>query len=61
MVVISKDEDFFHLAGIPGAKVQLVWVRPGDCRTPALLSALEKAWPRIQACLEAGDCVVEVR
>jgi predicted nuclease of predicted toxin-antitoxin system len=61
MVVISKDEDFFHLAGIPGAGVQLVWVRLGNCRTGALLSALERAWPRIQACLEAGDRVVEVR
>ncbi len=60
-VLISKDEDFFHLAGIPGAGVQLVWVRLGNCRTPALLSALERAWPRIQACLEAGDLIVEVR
>jgi len=61
MILISKDEDFFHLAGRPEASVQVVWVRLGNCRTPQLLSALEKVWPRVQACLEAGDRVVEVR
>lgn len=60
-VLISKDEDFFHLAGRRGAVVQLVWIRLGNCRTRALLTAIGKAWPRILACLEAGDRVVEVR
>lgn len=61
MVMISKDEDFFHLAVVPGASAQLVWVRLGNCRTPPLLSAFERAWPRVRACLEAGDRVVELR
>ena len=61
MVVISKDEDFFRLAEQPGAAVQLVWVRLGNCRTSQLLSAIEGAWPRIQAHLESGDPVVEIR
>lgn len=59
--LISKDEDFFHLAGRQGAEVQLVWIRLGNCRTRALLAAIGIAWPRIVACLEAGDRVVEVR
>ena len=60
MVVITKDEDFFHLAGQPGATVQVVWVRLGNCRRPVLLSAIESVWSRIEACLKAGDRVVEV-
>jgi predicted nuclease of predicted toxin-antitoxin system len=59
--LVSKDEDFFHLAGRHGAPVPLVWIRLGNCRTQALLGAIRKAWPRILACLEAGDRVVEVR
>lgn len=61
MVLISKDEDFFHLANRPESQVQLVWVRLGNCRNPALLDAMGSAWPRIQSRLEAGDKVVEVR
>jgi len=61
MVLVSKDEDFFHLATRPGSPVRLVWVRLGNCRRPVLLSVFEIVWPRIQASLEAGDRVVEVR
>ncbi len=39
-VLISKDEDFFHLANQPNVNVQLVWVRLGNCRTQTLLAAL---------------------
>lgn len=59
--IISKDEDFFHLASTPGSAVQLVWIRLGNCRTQALLAAVERAWPRILRCLAAGDRVIEVR
>jgi len=61
MVLISKDEDFFQLASRPGAAVRVVWVRLGNCRKPALLSATDRMWPRILACLQAGDTVVELR
>src|SRR5687767_11775046 len=49
MILISKNEDFFHLAGRPETSVL------GNCRIPQLLSAFERGWPR------AGDRVVEVR
>lgn len=39
----------------------MVWVRLGNCRRQELLSAIERAWSRIQTCLEAGDRIVEVR
>ena len=61
MVLISKDEDFFHLAGRSPAGVRLIWVRLGNCRKQALLATIESLWPRIEACLEAGEQVVEVR
>jgi predicted nuclease of predicted toxin-antitoxin system len=60
-VIISKDEDFLHLASRPDAKIKVVWVRLGNCRTSALISAFEKFWPTLQSCLEAGDSVVELR
>lgn len=61
MTLISKGEDFFHLAGRPAASVQLVWVRLGNCRREKLLRAIESVWPRVEACLAAGDQVVEIR
>jgi predicted nuclease of predicted toxin-antitoxin system len=60
-VIITKDEDFLHLASRPDAKIKVVWVRLGNCRTSALISAFEKFWPTLQSCLEAGESVVELR
>lgn len=60
-VVVSKDEDFLYLAAIPSSKAKLIWVRMGNCRTPALLAAVERLWPKIVASLEAGDRVIELR
>jgi Uncharacterized protein conserved in bacteria len=39
LVLISKDEDFFHLATQPGVAVQLVWIRMGNCRKADLLAS----------------------
>ncbi len=61
MIVVSKDEAFFHLAARPGSEARLIWIRLGNCRTPELLEAIGKVWPRIKACLDAGDRIVEVR
>jgi predicted nuclease of predicted toxin-antitoxin system len=60
-VIISKDADFLHLASRPGAKIRVVWVRLGNCRTSALIVAFEKFWPNLQSCLEADDRIVELR
>ena len=61
MVIISKDEDFFHYATKPESDVQFVWVRLGNCRKRALLTSFENAWPRIESCLASGDRVIELR
>lgn len=59
--LISKDEDFLHLANRPGANGALVWVRLGNCRKQTLLAAFERALPAIVTALEEGQRVVEVR
>ena len=60
-VVISKDEDFLYLANTHSAKPRLIWIRLGNCRTKALLAAIERLWPKIEAGLRAGDRIIEVR
>jgi predicted nuclease of predicted toxin-antitoxin system len=60
-VIVSKDEDFIYHAKRPGAKIQVIWVRLGKCRTPELLAAFEGAWDKIESCLAAGDRIMELR
>lgn len=59
--LVSKDEDFLHLANRPGATGTFVWVRIGNCRKPALLAAFDRALPAIVSALEDGHRVIEVR
>ena len=60
-IIISKDEDFFYFAKQRHAKIKVIWVRIGNCRTSALLAAFERSWPTIESCLKAGDRVIEIR
>ncbi len=60
-IVVSKDEDFFVLATRPGDEGRLLWLRLGNCRTPALLARLDQVWPHIQAAFESGQKLVEVK
>lgn len=60
-VVISKDEDFLYLARQGDAKAGFLWVRLGNCRTSALLAEFERLWRPIEAALDAGDRIIEVR
>jgi predicted nuclease of predicted toxin-antitoxin system len=60
-IVITKDEDFLYFAKQREARIQVIWVRSGNCRTSALLVAFERSWPRIESCLKAGDRIIEIR
>jgi predicted nuclease of predicted toxin-antitoxin system len=60
-VVISKDEDFFFLASRATSETQFVWIRLGNCRTSRLLTAIGAIWERVEARLQAGDQIVEIR
>lgn len=60
-IIVTKDEDFLYLASRPNSQIKLLWVRLGNCRTRALLAALEGIWPKIEAGLKAGDRIIEIR
>jgi len=60
-VVVSKDEDFLHLANRPGDTGKLLWVRIGNCRKATLLQALERELPRVVRAFAEGFRVVELR
>lgn len=60
-VLVSKDEDFLHLANRLGETGKLAWVRTGNCRKRVLLEAFERALPLVIQAFEEGYRVVEVR
>ena len=60
-IVVTKDEDFLHLANRQPQVGGVMWVRLGNCRTANLLAQFERLCPRIQKSLEAGDRVIEIR
>src|SRR5438105_108299 len=60
-VVVSKDDDFVFLANRPESSGQLIWVRLGNCRTPALVAAFDRLHDSIVAAINAGQRIVEVR
>lgn len=60
-IVVSKDEDFLHLANRPGDTGKLLWVRIGNCRKQTLLRAFERELPGVVRAFEEGFRVVEIR
>ena len=58
--MVSKDEDFARLTLVRPEPVAVVWLRMGNCRTPALLAAIERAWPDLGSQLDAGARLIEV-
>jgi predicted nuclease of predicted toxin-antitoxin system len=61
LAIVSKDEDFARHAIQPGAAIQVVWVRLGNCRKAVLLAAFELLLPSIVSALQAGDRLIEIR
>ena len=60
-IVVTKDEDFLHLANRPGDTGKLLWVRIGNCRKQALLRSFERELPGIVHAFEEGVRIVEIR
>ena len=60
-IVVSKDEDFLHLANRLSDTGKLLWVRIGNCRKPTLLRAFENDLPNVVAAFENGSRIVEIR
>lgn len=59
--VISKDDDFFHLATLDMNGPPLVWVRLGNCRKRVLLTKFNEYLPKIIDLFQAGQKVIELR
>jgi predicted nuclease of predicted toxin-antitoxin system len=60
-IVVSKDEDFFHLANRPGDTGRLLWVRVGNCRREALVDLFARHLGAIAAAFDAGQRILELR
>jgi len=58
---VTKDEDFARMTLIRPEPVAVVWLRLGNCRTPVLLSTVERVWPDIESQLAIGARLVEVQ
>jgi predicted nuclease of predicted toxin-antitoxin system len=56
-VLLTKDADFLRLR-LDGLRI--VWICLGNATTPTLIAALGRAFPEIEACLSAGQMVIEV-
>ncbi len=59
-ILITKDEDFAHLAASIKTGARLVWVRLGNCRSAHLLEVFDRLWQRIDAALLAGEEIIEI-
>ena len=59
-IMVSKDEDFFHLANRSNAG-RLIWVRRPNCRKQLLLAAFQQALPTIEDALEAGQRIIQLK
>ena len=59
--LVSKDEDFLHLATLSEFAAPLIWVRLGNCRKQALLAAFDALLLHLLTALAEGKRVVELR
>lgn len=57
-IVVSKDEDSFHLSNRESDTGRLLGVRMGNCRTATLLARFETAWPGLEDSFAAGHRIV---
>ena len=58
--IVTMDEDFQHLAARYGTPPQVVWVRLGNVRKPALLEAFAALLAELRTGLENGTPVIEI-
>ena len=60
-IVVSKDEDFVHLANRFGDTGRLLWVRIGNCRKRHLIARFEQSLSDILLAFDQGSRIVEIR
>lgn len=59
-ILVSKDEDFFHMLSQSSYEVTLIWVRIGNCRTNFLLNYFEQALPKILEHLRNKENIIQL-
>lgn len=59
-IIVSKDEDFFHLSVLDENGPPFIWVRLGNCRNTALFAAFDNILPELVNSISSGAKVVEV-
>lgn len=59
--IVTKDEDFALMLGLPGDAPTIVWVRVGNTRTAALLAWFGPLLDQIVELAEGGQKLIELR
>jgi predicted nuclease of predicted toxin-antitoxin system len=59
--LVSKDEDFFHLATLDSEGPAVIWVRLGNCRKATLLEVFGQLLPQLLEVLASGQKIVEIQ
>jgi len=59
LILVTKDDDF--LMRFPPVRSRLIWLRCGNISNRGLRLWLAPLWPAIEARLQEGDRVIEVR
>ena len=59
-VIISKDEDFATYAMDPESKVNVIWVRTGNCKNNTLISAIIRNLEAAKELIGSGSKLVEI-
>lgn len=54
-VIVTKHDDFEHLALVRGAPPKVVWLRAGNVSTAAILAQLRAAADRLQAFAQTAE------
>ncbi|MBP9838205.1 MAG: DUF5615 family PIN-like protein [Proteobacteria bacterium] len=60
-IIISKDEDFFHLVNNSKDVIQLLWVRLGNCRSKFLNDYFNLTWHQIVEYLNAKERIIQLQ
>lgn len=60
-ILVTKDEEFVRRSLNAPHRLQIVWIRLGNCTNGVLFNSLEKLWPQIVRHLRSGRQIVEVK
>ncbi len=59
--IITKDEDFAQRCQVSREAPVIIWLRIGNATNPGLLAWLLPRWPLVEACLQKGEKLIELR